>query len=136
MLFDKPFPTSSAEMEMLEREEMEALERMARATRDSSFEEHLPARPMPPGDYVDRVVWEIDRMSAADLVMKMRDVEMLSKQWTEMERAHYAKVFLSTAKQFESAALRLKRIRVCIDDETPKYLQEGSDVPLTRRQAQ
>lgn len=119
MLFDKPFPTSSAEMEMVEREEMEALERMARATRDSSFEEDPT---------INMRMEEFARLAAGELVMLARHPEAAAMSRNELERSRLAQSVRRLAAELLHAARVWERYRP--DDETPKYLQEGSTISL------
>ncbi len=83
-----------------------------------------------PEDFlVEERLRDLERLSAADLVMKMRDVESLSRLTTSpAERRRYAEVFRATGAAFMNASARMAR--EVPDPETPEYLREGANVPL------
>lgn len=72
---------------------------------------------------------ELERLSAADLVMKMRNVDVLNRTLADDERARLAKVFERTANEFDTAAALLKRERPAVD--VPHFIAKGSTVDLT-----
>lgn len=117
MIIDKTYQTTSTELEQEVRAEAEAHERALRAALNE------PSDPI-----VDERFVELERLTAADIVMKMRGVERLAATADEIERRRFAEIFARMGKQFEAAALRLRRFRC--DDGTPAYLREGSEVAL------
>lgn len=119
MTFDKPYLTSSLALTL----EAEA---------EAAAEERAALDAMKPREtLIDERLTEMERLAAADLVMKMRNVEQLAKSCSDAERARFADIFERTAKQFEAAALKLRRFRPDLD--TPGYLREGSTAPLSAR---
>lgn len=75
---------------------------------------------------------EIERISAADKVMRMRRVREIAGEWSEQTRAAWARSFEILAVQFEDAAAFLRRRRVD-PHELPAFLD--TTLP-TRRHAQ
>lgn len=80
-------------------------------------EEVLGERSPPPELFVE----ELERLTASDMVMRMRRVKNLSPRWSEHTRASYAKSFEALSLQFCAAAAYLKRPHV--DDDLPAYLR-------------
>ena len=73
--------------------------------------------------FSDEEIEDIERLTAADKVLKMRRVRELAPNWPETTRAAYAKAFEALSLQFAAAAAYLKRHRA--DDEfIPEFLRE------------
>lgn len=118
MIYDKPIATSSLALTIQAREEAEAEERAALAAME----------PAPPIVLIDERTQALERLAAADLVLKMRNVDALAAESDELERKRYAEIFERVGKQFEAAALRLRKYRA--NRDMPEFLREGSQVPL------
>ncbi len=71
----------------------------------------------------DPIIEDVERLMAADLILRMRRVKDLAPRWSEHSRAQYAKQFEALSLQFCAAAAYLKRHRV--DEEVPAWLREG-----------
>ena len=76
---------------------------------------------------LDDAVAELERLAAADIVAKMRNVEVLNRTLPEDERSQLAKVFERLGNEFAAAAAKLQRIRVDVD--VPAYLLLGTESP-------
>jgi hypothetical protein len=63
----------------------------------------------------------VERLAAADMVIRMRRVKHISQSWPETTRVQYEKAFEALSLQFAAAAAYLKRHRV--DDEIPEFLK-------------
>lgn len=68
----------------------------------------------------EQLAEEVEKLTAADLVLKMRRVKEQAPRWSEHTRASYAKSFESLRLQFCAAAAYLKRPMV---DDLPAYLR-------------
>jgi hypothetical protein len=122
---DTPIPVTSAELESIEREEAEALERMA-------MREPAP-EPAPAPVEINAILTEIEKLAAADVVHKLRHADATAREHTEIERGRIAQAGRRLAAELMAGAAKLERYRP--DDEVPEYLREGSVTPLARRQA-
>ncbi len=71
----------------------------------------------------EELMEEVEKLTAQDLIFKMRRVQQLAPRWSEHSRAQYAKQFEALSLQFCAAAAYLKRHRV--DEEVPAWLREG-----------
>jgi xanthine dehydrogenase iron-sulfur cluster and FAD-binding subunit A len=82
-----------------------------------------------PADFLlDEQLREIEQLAAAEIVMKMRSVQVLNRTMTNPERAKYAQVFQRLSNEFQAAATLLRRVRP--DNEVPPTIAEGSTVDL------
>lgn len=89
-----------------------------------------------PEDFlIEEQLREIERLAAADIVMKMRSAEVLNKTLSNPERRKYAEVFQRLSREFQQAATLFSRERV--DPEVPEFIREGStvDVNESRRRS-
>lgn len=118
MKFNEPIPTNSADLERLEREESECLERMALAAE----------REDPQPEKLDVILTEIEKLAAADLVYALRNAEREAKDRTEIERHRLAQAGRRLAAELLEGAKKMERYRP--DDSVPGYLLAGSDIPL------
>lgn len=59
----------------------------------------------------DKLVEEVEKFTAADLVMKMRKVQEWAPSTSEITCSHYAKSFEALSLQFASASAFLRRHR-------------------------
>ncbi len=85
-----------------------------------------PAQIEGPPPSVEQIA-EVERMCAADKVMKMRRVRELAPSWHELTRASYARTFDVLAKEFAEAAAYLRRVRADDRDELPQFLRRQAD---------
>ncbi len=121
MKHDVPLLTNSADLEQLEREEAEVLERQAMLTLRNEPEPIIEPRI---AQYLD----DVERLAAADLVMLLRHADKTAKDRNEIERARIAQAGRRIAAEILDGCKKLERYRP--DDELPHFLREGSDVPI------
>lgn len=74
---------------------------------------------------------DIERIAAADKVMKMRNVEVFAIGLSPIERQRWANTFRELGKQFEDAARYLDRY-VPDGSHIPEYLRPGSVIELRK----
>jgi hypothetical protein len=121
MKTDTIYHLSSPELEQLEREEFEALERQSMQTLRNEPEPIIEPRI---AQYLD----DVERLSAADLVMLLRHADKTAKDRNEIERARISQAGRRIAAEILDGCKKLERYRP--DDELPHFLREGSDVPI------
>lgn len=121
MTYNKPIPVTSAELEQIEREEAEALERMAMRAEE------------PPPEKVDEILAEIEKLAAADLVMLLRHANTSAIRRNEIERARIAQAGRKLAAELLDGCRKFERYRP--DGDVPEFLRAGSDVPMLRCKA-
>lgn len=77
---------------------------------------------------------DIERIAAADKVMKMRNVEVFAIGLSPIERQRWANTFRELGAQFVDAARYLDRY-VPDANDVPEYLRPGSVVELRKARA-
>lgn len=117
-IYGTPIHTTSADLERLEREEAEALERMAMATE----------REDPKPEKLDGILTEIEKLAAGDLVYALRNADKTAKDRTEIERHRIAQAGRRLAAGLLDGCRKLERFRP--DDDLPGVLQKGSSIPM------
>lgn len=70
------------------------------------------------------VTEEVERLVAAELVMKMRRVKMLAPGWSEITRTNYARSFERLSLEAAAASAWLRRVRAIDPDFVPEFLRE------------
>lgn len=117
-IYGTPINTNSADLERLEREEAEVLERMAMAAE----------REEPQPEKLDGISTEIEKLASADLVYALRNADKTAKDRTDIERHRLAQAGRRLAAELLEGAKKMERFRP--DDSVPGYLLAGSDIPL------
>ena len=118
MTYNTPIHTTSADLERLEHEEAEALERMAMAAE----------REDPKPEKLDAILTEIEKLASAELVFLLRHADKTAKDRPEIERHRIAQAGRRLAAELLDGCRKLERFRP--DDSVPGYLLAGSDIPL------
>jgi hypothetical protein len=116
MKHDVPLLTNSADLEQLERDEAEAIERQAMQVLRNEPEPIIEPRI---AQYLD----DVERLAAADLVMLLRHADKTAKDRNEIERARISQAGRRIAAEILDGCRKLERYRP--DEFVPAYLREA-----------